>query len=265
MTELLKPYEAFEKKGFSLRELSKLVNEKLKSSEAESPTVENKELFFELVAFKLCEKSDLWNKHYGPEFRGTNNDGTYIDIPPREAINEESIMYWERRIDETQNPILKARYSGLVWEFKKEVSGERPDINICIKHIESIILVANAGYSNDTITTAEQLVRAVNLAFTINNLPLAKDAFDALIDYEHKHSVDDKPGLWGFSMDVMLANKKLKKDTSQVEKVVTQMEARFQRLVSAYKSDPSNVRVRPIKLAGIYLSIRSLIIFHFTA
>ena len=263
MIELLKPYEAFEKKGFSLRELSKLINEQLRSSGAENPTAENKELFFDLVAFKLHEKSDLWNKHYGPEFRGTNNDGTYIEIPPREAINEESITYWERRIDEIQNPILKARYSGLVWEFKKEVSGERPEISICIKHIESIILVANGDYSNDTITTAEQLMRAVNLAFTINNLPLAKDAFNALIDCEDKHGIDDKPGLWGFSMDLMLANKKLRNDASQVEKVVCQMEARFQRLVGTYKTDPSSVRVRPIKLAGIHLckyyhSLRSL-------
>src|SRR5690606_950414 len=169
----------------------------------------------------LHEKSDLWNKYYGPEFRGINKDGTYIDIPSREEINEESITYWERRIDEVQNPILKARYSGLVWEFKKEVSGERPEISICIKHIESIILVANGDYSNNTITTAEQLMRAVNLALTINNLALAKDAFDTLIDYEDKHGIDDKPGLWGFSMTLLLANKKLREDSSQVEKVVS--------------------------------------------
>jgi len=263
MIELLKPYEAFEKKGFSLRELSKVINEKLKSSEAENLTAENKELFLEFVASRLHEKSDLWNKYYGPEFRGINKDGTYIDIPSREEINEESITYWERRIDEVQNPILKARYSGLVWEFKKEVSGERPEISICIKHIESIILVANGDYSNNTITTAEQLMRAVNLALTINNLALAKDAFDTLIDYEDKHGIDDKPGLWGFSMTLLLANKKLREDSSQVEKVVSQMEARFQRLVSTYKSDPSSVRARPIKLAGVHLcqyyhSLRSL-------
>lgn len=215
------------------------------------------------MAFKLHEKSDLWNKYYGPEFRSTNNDGTYIEIPPREAINEESIMYWERRIDEIQNPILKARYSGLVWEFKKEVSGKRPDISICVKHIESIILIANGDFSKDTIITAEQLMRAVNLALTINNQQLAKDAFNALIDYEDKHGIDDKPGLWGFSMDLMLANKKLQNDVSQAEKVACQMAARFQRLVDTYKSDPSRVGVRPIKLAGIYLckyyhSLRSI-------
>src|SRR5690606_21640989 len=110
MVELLKPYEAFEKKGFSLRELSKLLNKQLRSSDAENPTAEDKELTFELVASRLHEKSDLWNKYYGPEFRGINKDGTYIDIPSREEINEESITYWERRIDEVQNPILKARY-----------------------------------------------------------------------------------------------------------------------------------------------------------
>lgn len=144
------------------------------------------------MAFKLHERSKLWAKYYGPEFRGTNDDGTYVDIPPREAINEASIKYWERRIDEIENPVLKARYSGVVWEFKKEACGDRPDISVCVKHIESIILIANGDYSKDTRTTAEQLVRAVNLALTINNLPLANDAFNALIDYEAKHGIDNR-------------------------------------------------------------------------
>src|SRR5690606_30333303 len=132
MTDILKPYEVFEKKCFSLRELAKLINEHLRSLESENPATENKDLFFELVAFKLHEKSDLWGKYYGPEFRGTNEDGTHLDVPPIDAINIESIKYWESRIDEVENPILRARYSGIVWEFKHEISGERLDICECI-------------------------------------------------------------------------------------------------------------------------------------
>ena len=69
--------------------------------------------------------------------------GEIIEIPDRKLITHEIIDYWEKRINETNNHILKARYSGLVWDFKLFVTGNKCDINIARIYIQSLIYIIN--------------------------------------------------------------------------------------------------------------------------
>ena len=85
----------------------------------------------EVMASELTEDyksdNDAFNGkfYFGPHLVfQDNNTGEFIEYPDRELITPEIISYWETRINNAKNCILKARYAGLVWDFKAAYTGE---------------------------------------------------------------------------------------------------------------------------------------------
>ena len=79
----------------------------------------------EVMASELTEDyisdNDIFNGrfYFGPHLMfQDSNTGEFIESPNRRLITTEIISYWETRINGSKNIILKARYSGLVWDFK---------------------------------------------------------------------------------------------------------------------------------------------------
>ena len=107
----------------------------------------------EWLAFILIEQTDNnWGTYFGPYAVFDN-----ISFPSREMITEEVISYWEKRVYEVINPILKARYSGLVVDFKKKCSGDIRSI-----YIQSLIDIIKGNYPkspSEGITKIKRLFR----------------------------------------------------------------------------------------------------------
>lgn len=107
----------------------------------------------EWLAFILIEGTDNnWGTYFGPYAVFDN-----ISFPSQEMITEEVISYWEKRIYEVINPILKARYSGLVVDFKKKCSGDIRSI-----YIQSLIDIIKGNYPkspSEGITKIKRLFR----------------------------------------------------------------------------------------------------------
>lgn len=107
----------------------------------------------EWLAFILIEETDNnWGTYFGPYAVFDN-----ISFPSREMITEEVISYWEKRVYEVINPILKARYSGLVVDFKKKCSGDIRSI-----YIQSLIDIIKGNYPkspSEGITKIKRLFR----------------------------------------------------------------------------------------------------------
>jgi len=80
------------------------------------------ELRAESMAFDFVEDyTDMdtgWGTYFGPMMVRNNGDGTSTESPSTRLITPEIMDYWSKRITETNNPILKARYSGLIWDWK---------------------------------------------------------------------------------------------------------------------------------------------------
>ena len=86
---------------------------------------------FELLAFSLVGNGNDndWGTYYGPMLTGKKEDGTPAYMPPIESITNEAVLYWESRISQTHNPLMKMQYAGLVWDFKRKVCNDRyPEI-----------------------------------------------------------------------------------------------------------------------------------------
>ncbi len=162
----------------------------------------------ELLAFSFQNNTgkDHWNTYYGPLTTWKRKDtGEEILRPDIKDITPDDIAYWESRASISKNPLMKMRYAGLVFDFKKKITGEMPNYEkITRPYTESIIQVVAGEYHNHSIEGYYFLERALQMASMIH----AKDLFDqaqkVLWDYDHKVADDNSPGLWGRHFQLML-------------------------------------------------------------
>lgn len=71
---------------------------------------------------------DDWETFYGPTITWTvKSTGELVYSPDKKEITKEILEYWYNRTEETSNPLLKMRYTGLLWDFSKNITGKEAD------------------------------------------------------------------------------------------------------------------------------------------
>lgn len=99
------------------------ISAELKSNFKEITNIDN-EIYFEIIAFDLYPfiKNGIDNSdtYYGPLASLRQSDGSIKEYPDINTISSKIIDYWTLRVNEVKNPILKSRYSDLIWDFKKK-------------------------------------------------------------------------------------------------------------------------------------------------
>lgn len=210
----------------------------------------------EIIAFDLTPdyeaKKGSWGFYYGPKYLYTNKDGSTSEYPSLSSIDAQMINYWTKRIENTNNPIMRARYADLVWEFSKHITGESPSHKIAQEVVDNNILIVKEKlykYKNWAITKLE---RALNVALTIRDNSRIECVKETIIETEDRIAEDDKPGLWGFSFDLLLDNKKIKLKDEEIEKIINDLENRVSRLRMQDEADPWAVEAAAIRLARYY-------------
>lgn len=192
---------------------------------------------------------------YVPSITWVNEDGTTHGTPDVSLITPEIISYWQHRNGETANPLLKARYSGLVWEFAQRVTGQRPSHEIARNHVAALIAIAEKDLAKFEVDAIRKLRRGLDIACSLNADDLVQEAKAAILKYENRIAVDEMLGMWGFSFDILIGNKRVKLTTEEESKIVGDMEARFERLCtnkSGNLSDPFRCEAGASRLAEYY-------------
>ena len=195
---------AYEDKGkFSILDISTDLS---KLDEKERSRMETKA---ELLAMSFSDNSgkDCWGTYYGPVTTWENkNTHQIVYRPDKSDISLLDIDYWSKRAIQTSSPILRMRYSGLVWDFGKYITGEEPNfIKTKKTHIESCIDILYKDYAEHPVVGVTIIRHALKKAFSISNKELVHKAYNTLIQYTKKYSTDEAPGIWGESM-VQLTN-----------------------------------------------------------
>jgi len=62
-----------------------------------------------------CFNFTIKNGELNPKFSGTDDKGHPLEYPDKSQISNEELDYIEKRLEATTNPILKARYSYILW------------------------------------------------------------------------------------------------------------------------------------------------------
>jgi hypothetical protein len=213
------------------------------------------DLLKELIAFSFGEhneKDELgWNTYFSPGMIWYDGEKTLV-TPDISQVDADAIDYWKKRANETSNPLLKARYAGLVWDMEKKITNQKPSINYAIANIESLIILSDANRYKYDVSVKDKLERALSLASSINKPELIESTRKAILAYEDKIAIDDKPGLWGFSYDYLVDNKKSLLTEEEEANIISSLESRLERLTECENSDTHAAEVAATRLAAYY-------------
>lgn len=207
-------------------------------SDSEKMTIEYQA---ELIAVNLVEnyedKDDILGEklYFGPYIvYQDSTTGNIIEYPDRKQISTEIIEYWEKRAIDAKNDILKARYCGLVWEFKPYVTNCKCDINIAKMYIQSLICIINNDYVSHTISAVKKAERAISLSLKLQQYELLNDAKNALSALIKRHDDWNSIGIWGSAYRI--SREYRNSYTSDEQKcLISELEERFNRIYEFIK------------------------------
>ncbi|HBL8822463.1 TPA: DUF4209 domain-containing protein [Enterobacter hormaechei] len=207
----------------------------------------------ERIAFGFIEdyndSASGWGTYFGPMMVWTDDETTY-ESPSIKLVTQEILDYWTARATESNHPILKSRYYGLVWDFTKKVTNQKPDHSIATEYVNSLIDVTNKDLCEHSTESIKKITRAYKVACSINNNDLIHACIESAINLEDRIAEDDKAGLWGFCFDLFITSKSKSLSQAQENKLINDLELRLTR-VSRNKS-PWGTESAGIPLAKYY-------------
>lgn len=188
----------------------------------------------EVLAFSFSEHhaggKSPWGTFYGPMTIWLMSDGTETETPSLSDITVEMIEYWERRASAAKHPVLRARYSGLVWDLAQKAIAKAPPIKCARIFVDSAIEMADRQSHKRANEIILKLKKATNIALSIKDTERQRKITHAVISYEDRVAEDSKAGSWGFSFDLLLEQKKVHLTDQQEQKIISDLENRLTRL-----------------------------------
>ncbi len=211
--EIIKKYDSLDRKNF---DESDIAEELFTIPEKERSETD----LAEWIAFALTEGSEnTWHTYFGPLYELSN--GSFV--PSKESITEKTLQYWAIRMENVVNPILKARYSGLLVDFMPKCNGR-----IRKSYFQSLLDSVNGLYPKNKINGITKLCRAFAIAVSSKNKDDIDMVKESLVKYELAVASDYDVRVWGKSFSLALSNLKYFSDEERA--FVDRIEKRISRL-----------------------------------
>lgn len=233
-------------------------NESYVSSKINEVTQEDlsSEAVAERIAFGFCEdyqhKQSGWGTYFGPMMVWVGDDGKAYESPSISSVTEKVVEHWISRSQSTANPILKARYCGLIWDLSKAAVGKSPDYNIAVDYVNALIEITDKGLCKHPTEAIKKITRAYKVASGLNNTSLINRCIESAINLEDRIAEDNKAGLWGFCFDLFVLSKSKYLAEVQQQKLVEDLESRLLRI--SKDQSPWGCESAGIRLASYYRS-----------
>ena len=219
---------------------------------------ERKGAWAEFAAFnfvaRIGDTPGPWSTFFRPKFSGTKNDGAPFFAPDLAEVDSEIISHWEARSAEAKHPMLRARYSDLVWDFKKTAIGESPAFDFAQRACDAYLEVADTGIYKEPVQGVLYLRRALSIALSISDkerVSRVKQAMRALA----KQIRDPRQiGTWAFVFDDLVENKRVQLDDAEVEEIIADLESCLASCstMGNEQFDPWAAQAAAERLAGFY-------------
>lgn len=182
------------------------------------------------------------------------DDNFPADAITNKDITAEIISYWESRIDETQNILLKALYAGLVWYLKKPITHDSCPIAIAQTYIETLIRIVTQDHMPFPIFGVQQAERAIQLSLKLKQPDLLKKAKEALRGLIDRYGKKDRIRIW--SSAYRISQKYSNSYTPEEQaRLITDLECRFTAIYNKTedeKRDPTLLMDLADIIAGYY-------------
>ena len=183
-------------------------------------------------------EASVWGTTYGPMTSATREDGTPFYAPDIKEADAVTIDYWKKRSLECKQPILRARYSDLVWDFSRIVANQKPGVSFARMAIDAYIEAAKLSYKF-AVQPIHYTERALTLAASIGDEERIGRVVDAMFDLHDRVAQPQLAGSWPFLFDNLLDNKKIELTKAQQERIIRSLEEILRRSVD--RSEPERV------------------------
>jgi hypothetical protein len=248
VNKVLEKYE-FESNPFRESDVSQALKTLRDPQEAVEPPMQ---WIAEVMAFDFVEDCDNpWGTYFGPFI--TYRDGR--EWPSIRAVTGDTIAYWSTRAKMSKNPILRSRYSDLVWDFSRAIENTSPDYTMAQLTIDCITEIGRNKRHPDETAVIKKLGRALSLAIQLNDASRIETVRDAIFDYEDSITQGAKVGLRGFAYDLLYANDKVKLTCIQEEKLISDLEDLLSRTTEHSNLEPWAAQEAALRLAKHYRKI----------
>ncbi|MCK1407110.1 DUF4209 domain-containing protein [Bradyrhizobium sp. 76] len=161
----------------------------------------------EVLAFALSTGSheNPWNSYFGPLGSGTHADGKTFYSPDIAGTPPPTIDHWAARARSLKHPFLRARYADLAWEMSGLIGKRKRDVDDARIAIDAYLAaIPRMAEDHNQVQFA---IRALDLAVLIGDKDRSDQARAELMDL-HRSSMRNKGGLWWYTVDRLLEDKK---------------------------------------------------------
>ena len=219
LKDILAEFDNPETKQFSYYDVASAIGKQLPKDQLSLPEVRS-----EMLAMQFQDNTgqDIWNTYYGPFLIGEENvTKKPVYNPDIVSVKAEDIECWKKRARETNNPFLKMRYAGLVFDFHKKIFGKDADYKtIKLPYVQSVIKVVKEDYFSYIHEGYVYAERALSCARGFKNQDLIDEAKGALRHLEEKYGIDDtKPGWWCKGFELMMKYEDVFSEEEMVQKL----------------------------------------------
>ncbi|GIK17003.1 MAG: hypothetical protein BroJett003_19670 [Planctomycetota bacterium] len=169
------------------------------------------------------EKS-VWGTHFGPVMIAKLKDGSTVYKPDLQQIHAATIAHWQQRQNQVRHPVMRARYADLLWDLRKHVTGHRGEVNDARTAIESYVEASQSASPDYTIDNVHRLMRALELAVSINDTQCVGEVRDAMFTLYDKVVDPAQGGSWPWLFDNLYDNDKVPLTDEQPRHIIDSLE-----------------------------------------
>lgn len=194
----------------------------------------------EVLAFALMgdrRRSGPWGTYFEPIGSGTRADGTTWYSPNINDAVPEVIDHWARRAAAVAHPVLKARYSDLVWDLSRVIAKTSPHPDMARLAIDAYLSSIRDNLRTNIHGKFDTAVRALDLAIMISDAARINAARSTLLDL-HRQALAAGDGLWWMAFDRLIEDKRAGLTDEEKDELIVGLEN-----VVARCSDISNPAV----------------------
>lgn len=175
-------------------------------------------------------EASVWGTTFGPMTSATKEDGTPFYAPDIKEADAGTIEYWKLRSFKGKHPILRARYSDLVWDFERVVANQKPDVSFARAAIDAYLDATKLAYKH-VVQPIHYVERALELAISTGDEERTNKVVDAMFDLHERVARPELAGSWPFLFDSLLDNKKIVLTEEQRQRIIRSLEEMLRRSV----------------------------------
>lgn len=204
---------------------------------------------YEMMAFILQEKYD---ENGELQYIPLSVIGEGSEFPDMRSIDLNTIEHWRKRMELTNHPVLRARYSSLLIYFHEKVIGERPHYEIFKVFIKSVIDIAEGNlYPVHSVSLLIKKLRAaLILSVKMNFRDYTDKLINIIINLENMLREYDNTNLWGFSYDLLIRDNRIPIGEERKERLIKIIKEEFDEILQT--DDLENVTRIGLLIADYY-------------